>query len=577
MAVLAVAAAADLGYSAYRLRADLTAARSGVAQLRADLLARRPTGAVDAQLTAVRADAQRAGRQAANPLWALLARLPVLGDPARTIRGATSAVQSLATGVLPGLAAVEADLSPARLHAGHATIALSPLEQAAPTVARALARTITAVAAVQALPAHTYLASVDHARASLLTELTKFADQLAVASDALHVLPSMLGAQGPREYFMAFENDAEARGLGGLPGAYAIVRADHGHVSFVDFGNDVSLTGNFAGLHLNLGASFAARYGPGVGAEHLFVNSDASPNFPYAARIWLAMWKAQTGQQLDGAIATDPTALSYLLDVVGPTTLPNGMVITGSNVVSITESAAYAQYSNVADRKAFFLTVARAAAGDLLAHTGGRETALARALGRAIGQRRFLVYSTRPVEEEILAGEPIGGVFPRTNRPFASLVVTNAAGTKLDYYLARSLTYSAPRSCAGLRRRATITARLTNTAPATGLPPYVVVRADHPPPGTPVGQERLLVSVYATAGAYFTAATLDGQPTLLAPSVERGHPVFTVDLTLNPGQSRVLVIHLDEPVTAGAPLVIPQPLVLPEQIHLDVPTCSAPG
>ncbi len=54
----------------------------------------------------------------------------------------------------------------------------------------------------------------------------------------------MLGAQGTRRYMMAFENNAEARGLGGLPGAYAILRADHGKVSFERFGTD----NDFAGL-----------------------------------------------------------------------------------------------------------------------------------------------------------------------------------------------------------------------------------------------------------------------------------------------------------------------------------------
>ena len=62
-------------------------------------------------------------------------------------------------------------------------------------------------------------------------------------------------------------------------------------------------------------------------------DSNVSPNFPYAAQVWVAQWQAQSGQQLDGAITLDPTALSYLLRVTGPATLPDGTKVTPRNVV----------------------------------------------------------------------------------------------------------------------------------------------------------------------------------------------------------------------------------------------------
>ena len=46
------------------------------------------------------------------------------------------------------------------------------------------------------------------------------------------------------------------------------------------------------------------------------------------------MWKKKSGQQVTGAIAIDPTALSYLLQVTGPATLPDGEVVSADNVVA---------------------------------------------------------------------------------------------------------------------------------------------------------------------------------------------------------------------------------------------------
>lgn len=80
-------------------------------------------------------------------------------------------------------------------------------------------------------------------------------------------MPSMLGADGPRRYVAVFENTAEARGTGGLPGAFAVLRAERGRLSFEHFGNDTELSGAHADV--DLGAEFngltapAPRPGPG--------------------------------------------------------------------------------------------------------------------------------------------------------------------------------------------------------------------------------------------------------------------------------------------------------------------------
>ncbi len=88
---------------------------------------------------------------------------------------------------------------------------------------------------------------------------------------------------------------------------------------------------------------------------------------------------------------------------------------------------------------------------------------------------------------------------------------------------------------------------LTNRAPVSGLPGYVTLREDFPPYRTRPGDDRLLVWYLAGVGASLTGATLDGRPAQLAPGVERGHSVYTLDLELPAHSSRTLVLHLLEP------------------------------
>ena len=224
---------------------------------------------------------------------------------------------------------------------------------------------------------NTWLGSVNSARASLLDELGKLTKSVRSADTAVNVAPPLLGADGPKNYMVTFENDAELRGTAGLPGAFAIMRTDHGKITFSRFEPDNALFRDHCGL--NLGAAYARAV---EGGSDRFVREQhQSPHFPYAARIWTAMWQRKSGQQLDGAIALDPTTLSYLLAVTGPASLSDGTQVSAANVVSLTQSEVYRRFAtNNAARKKFLLQIARAvshklissrARSDLPAESGG--------------------------------------------------------------------------------------------------------------------------------------------------------------------------------------------------------------
>src|SRR4051794_662986 len=61
--------------------------------------------------------------------------------------------------------------------------------------------------------------------------------RIAAATDAgaraTAVLPAMLGAGGPRTYLVLFQNPAEMRATGGMPGAFAVLGADHGRIGLL--------------------------------------------------------------------------------------------------------------------------------------------------------------------------------------------------------------------------------------------------------------------------------------------------------------------------------------------------------
>ncbi|WP_438319700.1 DUF4012 domain-containing protein (plasmid) [Streptomyces sp. HUAS TT3] len=570
-AALPLAGAVWIGVTGLLARSELTQAGRDLDALRQSVAVARAPGSAAGKVPgparvpeeAVRSaavHAARAHRLTTGPAWYSAAELPLLGGPLRTVRGAAYAADRLASDVLSPLTGV---LPPSTPHGsgGGMSEALAALQRHGPEIARAADVVAEVRSDVHGLPRSTWLPAADRARAALQQQLDRLAPAMTDASLAARVLPSMLGTQGQRRYFLAFQNLAEARGTGGLPGAFAVLRADRGRLSFERFGNNTEM--ETAKPDIDLGAEFNARYASSD-PTHVWPNSNMSPHFPYAARIWAAAWRKHAGERVDGAIAVDPVTLSRLLQVTGPARMADGTELTADNVVDLTERASYAKYDDVARRKAFFVAAARAAAARLMGALDDRRRlpALLVALNDAQGDGRLKVWSAHAAEQRLLESRPYSGTLPDAPGPFAGLVVNNAAGSKLDYYLDRSLTWEAG-ACSGSDRAVAVTMTLTNRAPASGLPAYVTIRADSPPYRTRPGDNRLQVSYYAGVGATLADATLDGRPALLASGVERGHSVFTLDLELPAGSRRTLVLHLLEPHADGAPTLLRQSLVTP--------------
>jgi hypothetical protein len=505
------------------------------------------------------ADTARAHELTTGPLWYLAAHLPLVGTPIRTVRCTADVSNHLARDVLPPLMHT-ASLLAADAQRNGGLLDLVALRDAAPALDRAALSAARARAEAAALPT-SWLPAANHARARLDRQLDRIAPVTAEAATAGHLLPRVLGVAGPRRYLMVFQNTAEARGTGGLPGAFAVLTADHGRLLFDSFGNDSEMA--HIRPTVDLGTDYAAMYGNNEPTS-TWVNSDLSPHFPYAARIWAAAWKQHSGQSVDGVIALDPSALAPLLTATGPTRLPDGTTLTGADVLALTESTSYATYQDTPQRKAFFLAVARTAATRLLgiAHDPSHLPALMGALHTALTGGHVSAWSIHPDEQRELDARAIGGALPDGTAPFAGLVVNNAAGTKLDYYLDRSLDWRAePSTPTG--RAVTVTVALTNAAPNTPLPPYVTQRVDTPPYRIRPGDNRLLVSYFATAGASLYGATLDGRNVLVQPGLERGHPTYTTDVELPARTTRTLVLKLLEPPADSLPELLRQPLVRP--------------
>jgi len=508
--------------------------------------------------------ADRAHDLTTGPAWWVAAHVPYLGRPLEVARGTAAAGAQVGSQAVPRLMKVAAALDPGRLRVSGNQLDLAPLEQARPSL-QAAAREIDAAArAVQRLPNDSWLGSVEGGRQKFARDLAVVRGYVDAAARVANALPEMLGADGPRTYFVGLQNEAELRGTGGLPGAFAIARADHGKLTFSRFESDAALmppTPNHAiDTGLDFGRDYEAAYGTSLPTT-TFVDSNVSPHFPYAARIWQAMWRRVSGQRVDGVLALDPTALSYFLAATGPARLEHGGTIDAANVVTLTQRDEYSIFNDNTQRKQFIVSVLKAAAHKVTSGAGS-GLAILQAASLAGRQQRLLAWSDDPVIEKQIEQTSFAGALPAANRPLAGLIVNNAAAGKLDFYLTRSLAYE--RTGCGTTRDVLVTIKLANHAPATGLPAYVTTRLDHdPPPDVQPGDNRAIVDYYATAGAQLESVTVNGQLTTANLLQDLGHPIYRLDLELPRGQTQTIVLHLREQAGKGSPIIWRQPGVSP--------------
>jgi hypothetical protein len=411
------------------------------------------------------------------------------------------------------------------------------------------------------------------ARTQLQGQTADIASLLEHTALAARLAPSMMGADGPRTYFMGFQTNAEARGTGGLLGGFGILRLDDGKPTVDTLASNRELIN--ASASVDLGPEFEEAFGFAEPRTD-FRNSNLSSHFPYAAQIWKSMWAQQTGTNVDGVIAIDPVALSYILGAVGPVTMADGEVITKDNVVELTESTAYARFpTDQMARKKYLQDIAN----EVVKKVTGKVPSprmLLDALGKAVGEGRIAVWSSNPAEQKLLEETPLAHAIPDDPAPYSEVVINNLGGNKMDYYLKREIEYVAD-GCEGDTRLSTVTIRLTNTLGNQQLPDYIAGTeglVSEAPISVPKGTMLTSVRLLATTNANLVSALAKGKQVPVFQGTERSHPTYEVQVAIPPGQSGELSFRLSEPTAPGPARVPVQPLIDAVTPVVSVPECK---
>ncbi|HEX9999955.1 MAG TPA: DUF4012 domain-containing protein [Actinoplanes sp.] len=489
----------------------------------------------------------RAARADGNdPIWQAGTHLPAAGDDLAAIRTVTTAMDDLARHGLPAFVATAGLLGTGAILPTSGRADLASLKHAAPRLAEADTAVRRVAESVDAIAVDGLTAPVRTAVVGLQAELHRAARTAGLAAKTAQLLPSMLGVDGPRTHLVLLQNLAEVRATGGMPGAFIVLRADRGKITISDQGTASGL-GEFAAPVLALAPAERDLYTDKPAIFPADIN--LTPHFPTTGALAREMYRRRSGVTVDGVFATDPVALSYVLAALGPVPVPGGEPLTAATAVSLLLSRIYADGVSPKRQDDYFAAAARATFQALVSRPL-RPSTLLGALAKAAGERRLLVWSTRPDENAILADTVLAGVLPASDGvdPTVGVFLNDGSGSKLGYYLTHRVELAVTPACrSDGRRELSLRVTLGSTAPESGLSPSVLGLglAGHP------YTLRTVIALYSPTGGSIGTLQLDRVERPFGSGRDRRRAVGVVTVDLQPGSERTLDVTMLTGVPRG--------------------------
>lgn len=526
------------GYQAVQARDALQAAAADFEVLPGQL-SRGDTAAARETVASAQEAAQTARENTDGPGWWLGSRLPVVGDDVAAVRTVSDVVDRLSSDVLPRAVDASQTLTPEELRPVKGRVDLAPIEKVAPDVVAASEALDREESRVAAIDTSGLVSQLQAPVVQLQEKLTEASDLTAKAARAAQLLPPMLGADEKRTYLVLFQNNAEIRATGGMPGALATITAENGRISMDRQGGNIDL-GTYADPALPTTKEERNLFGNKVGTYPQ--DSNFTPDFPRTAELVRAQWKRSQGVTVDGVLATDPIALSHVLEGTGPVKLPTGQRLTADDAVQLLLNEVYLTQPDPEMQNVFFEVAARNVF-DALARGKGNPRVALDGLTQATEERRLLVWSADAKEQRLLEPTRLSGTLPTgtSSTPQVGVYFNDATAAKMNYYFDYDVSVRSV-SCQDGRQDLAVTVKLRSTAPprTTKLP----VSVTGPYSGLGRNSFRTGVYIYLPTGGRLDTATLDGRDYAYNTLSHEGRPVVVQTVELLPGEKSTLKLDV---------------------------------
>ena len=470
-------------------------------------------------------------------LWKVLAKVPWAGRNVDAVTTVAAELDRVSADAIPPIVELSGELNAKAFNPSNGRVDIKRITDIAPALEKSAAALAASRKQLDAIDVGSLLPPL---RGSVTAVQYKVSTASAVATNAdiaAELLPGMLGNDGTRRYFLMFQNTAESRPTGGITGSYGVIEASNGKIEMARTGSapDFLPPGDPV---VKLTKDESRVFNSSMATDIRDVN--ITPDFPRSASIAKKLYEERFNQRIDGVVTIDPVALSYLLAGLGPVELRKGIVIDQNNAVAALLNQVYIAFPLPGDQDDTFELTTEKVFKKFAAGAGDPTTTL-RGLVRAVAENRVSLWSNDKAEQQKIAPTDLSGAWvDDTTSPRIGVFLSDAASTKIEYYL-EDIVSATPQNCLdGNRQVISLTSQLTSNAPKAGLPLSIT--------GTGAfvrkGRMRLTVRLVAPTGGHFTSVKLDGEPIPVYADTWKNRQITRVEVQLKPGQTRMVSANI---------------------------------
>lgn len=488
------------------------------------------------------AELKAASNAVSQPQWSLYAHLPWVGDDAQAVRTIAQVGATVGGTILDDLLDARGTLADGGLRRDDGSVDLARVAALRRPLGAAAAPLADAAERLGALPQNGLSSSIRDAVEAATDAAERAANAVRVADRTLNIAVPML--RGSHDYAVVFQNSAELRPTGGLPGAWSVLEVRDGRIAIgrQGSGRDVIADGPVAPIDPGIERTLGAR----VATD--FRDTALVPDFPTAASYQQALLAAVEGVDVDGVLAIDPVAISYLLGATGPITLSSGTSLSEDNAVDYLLHQVYVDIPDPDEQDAVFAGIVKQVFDRLL--SADLPTAdLIDAVSRAVGERRFLVWSDEDAVQRRISRTSVSGALPADGQG-VGIYFSDGTRSKMSYFLDVDATARAV-DCGSEGQEYRIALTLRSTAPpdaATTEPSYVLG-----PDFREQGAQVVNILMLAPRGGTVPVASILGGRFPTDDLSVDGRPGALLTLLLRPGEAAPLQISMSGPAGERGP------------------------
>jgi len=458
---------------ALKVKDDLQAAKGKISAV-VPLMKKGDTAGVEALSKQVLKLTSDADKIVAGPLWDIASIVPGVGANVVAVSETTKATHILVRDALPLASSLLPLADPANFKVEGGGINLAPFREAEPKLPQLSAifdNAKTHIDRIDMKAIHPYIKS----NISQIVDIVDTAaPTLSFAQENLPVLLSTLGADGPRNYALLFQNNAEIRATGGNPGAGAVLTVDNGKVTMRQDQAALNfvLLGPKGRFPQHLADPAEEKLFEGDTWAHS-QNYTRTPDFADTAHLVGGLWNQTVGGRLDGVISIDPITLSYMLQVAGPVQVPDETTpVTADNAVKLLLSDTYERFGAKGELADLYFAKVSAAVFTKVMSGGWDPLKMVEQLQKATREQRVYAWFADEKQQAMATQLGIDGKITTDNKTVTQtgIYLNDSSHSKLEYYLSSKIMVT----CSAEKRTVTTTIELHNAVPRADLSHYTL-------------------------------------------------------------------------------------------------------